>query len=192
MDTLILTNPRFMKDIFQEFKQATLRKHLAVGISAFALALGINAFLFNTDAGVKMQASAIEAVGTKTAVTADMSIAQGLPGTDRANIRLDRDIRKVREIELTIIANPDAIAFGEIDKALAIPSRDIVVMSNIPGVSLVKILFAQPTDIPAGSIVATLAFQLKKGEPAIINISAPRATTADGVYELTSKGAEVR
>jgi hypothetical protein len=181
-----------MKDIFQEFKQATLRKHLAIGATAFAFALGVNVFLFNTDIGVKMQASAIEAVGTKAPVTADMSISQSLPGTDRANIRLDRSMQKVKEIELTIIANPDAIAFGEVDKALAIPSQDTVVTSNIPGVTLVKVLFAQPTDIPAGSIVATLAFKLKKEAPAVINISAPRATTTDGVYELTSKGTQVQ
>ncbi len=181
-----------MKDIFQEFKKATLRKHLAIGITAFAFALGINMFLFNTDTGVKMQASAVEAVGTKTVVSADMSVSQNMPGTDRANIRLDRSMQKVKEIELTLIANPDAIAFGEVDKAEAIVSRDIIVTSNIPGVSLVKVMFAQPTDIPAGSTIATLAFKLKTEESTIINISAPRATTADGVYELTSKGGEVK
>lgn len=50
-----------MKDIFQEFKQATLRKHLAIGTTALVFALGVNVALFNTDVGVKLQASAIEA-----------------------------------------------------------------------------------------------------------------------------------
>lgn len=181
-----------MKDIFQEFKKATLRKHLAIGVTAFAFALGINAFLFNTDTGIKMQASAIEAVGTKSEITADMSVSQNVAGTDRANIRLDRAMQKVKEIELTILANPDAIEFGEVDKAGAIVSREIAVTSNLPGVSLIKVLFAEPTDIPANSVIATLAFKLKLGSPAVINISAPRVTTSEGVYELTSKGGEVR
>lgn len=100
-----------MKDIFQEFKKATIRKHLAVGVSAFAFALGVNAFLFNTDTGIKMQASAIEAVGSTSEIVADMSISQSVAGTDRANIRMDRAMQKVKEIELTILANPDAIEF---------------------------------------------------------------------------------
>lgn len=182
-----------MKDIFQEFKQATLRKHLAIGASAFALALGINVFLFNTDTGIKMQASAIEAVGSKQSVaTADVSVSQSQPGTDRANLRLERAIQKVKEIEMTVIANPDAIAFGAVDKEGGIASKDIVVTSNVPGVSLVKIMFGEPTDIAAGSTLATLTFKTKSETPVVINLAAPRATTSEGVYELTSKGGEVK
>lgn len=181
-----------MKDIFQEFKKVTLRKHLAVGVSAFAFALGVNVFLFNTDAGVKMQASAIEAVGSKSEVVADMSIFQSMPGTDRANIRMERAMQKVKEIELTILANPEALKFGAIDQAGAIASRDIAVTSNLPGVSLIKVLFSEPTDIPAGSIIASLGFTIQREGPAVINISAPRVTTSEGVYELSSQGGEVR
>lgn len=180
-----------MKDIFQEFKKATLRKHLAIGFSAFAFAVGVNVFLFNTDTGVKMQASAVEAVGKKTEIVADMSITQSTPGTDRANIRLDRGMRKVKEIELTVIANPEALSLGEVDKAGAITSRDIAVTSNVPGVTLIKVLFAEPTDIPVGSTIATLSFKRLSQTPTVINLSAPRATTTDGVYELTSQGGEV-
>lgn len=182
-----------MKDIFQEFKQATLRKHLAVGVSAFAFALGINVFLFNTDVGVKMQASAIEAVGNKSDVaTADVSVFQGQPGTGRAHLRLERGIQKVKEIEMTVLANPDAIAFGTVDQGEGVASKDIIVTSNVPGVSLVKVMFGEPTDIAAGSSIATLNFTNKSDASVIINLAAPRATTADGIYELTSKGAEVR
>lgn len=192
LNTLILFNLRFMKDIFQEFKKATLRKHLAIGFSAFAFALGVNAFLFSTDTGIKMQASAVEAVGKKTEVTADMSVVQSIAGTDRANIRLDRSMQKVKEIEVTAIANPEAITFGEVDKAGAIASQDIAVTSNVPGVTLIKVLFAEPTDIPAGSVIATVAFKRLVATPTVINLSSPRATTADGVYELTSQGGQVQ
>lgn len=181
-----------MKDIFQEFKKATIRKHLAVGVSAFAFALGVNVFLFNTNTGIKMQASAIEAVGSKSVATADMSIFQSMPGTDRANIRMDRAMQKVKEIELTILANPEAIEFRAVDQAGAIASSDIAVTSNLPGVSLIKVLFSEPTDIAAGGIIASVAFTIKDGRPAVINISAPRVTTSEGIYELTSKGGEVQ
>ena len=181
-----------MKDIFQEFKQATLRKHFAVGLTAFAFALGVNMFLFNTDTWVRMQASAIEATKWGVTTTApDISVIQNATWTDRASIQIGRAIANVKEIELTLLGDPEKISFNDAIIGDGF-TADVVTTSSTGGILLVKVLFPAPVNLVAGTVVSTLGFSKKVGVNTEINIVSPRVTATDGVYELTSKGVEVK
>lgn len=181
-----------MKDIFQEFKRASLKRHLTIGTAALAFAVGVNMFLFNTDVGVRMQASAIEATkGTPTQVAADISVIQNAAGTDRANIQLGKAIHAVKELEFTLFSDPSKILFGQIEVG-TIPQADIVVTSSTGGIALVKLLFPAPVDLSPGTPVSVVNFTRSGNEPGVINIASVRAVTTEGTYELTSKGSEVR
>lgn len=181
-----------MKDIFQEFKRASLKRHLSIGTAALAFAIGVNMFLFNTDAGVRMQASAIEAAkGVPTPIAADISVVQSAAGTDRANVQLGKAIHAVKELEFTLFSDPSKILFGQIEVG-AIPQADIVVTSSTGGIALVKLLFPAPVDLNSGTTVSVVNFTRPTNGSSEVNIASVRAVTTEGTYELTSKGVEVR
>lgn len=174
-----------MKDIFSEIKKANLRQHLAVGGVALALAIAVNTLVFSTDTGMKIQASALEAVGGQSSsseqLLADIVLLQTQSGTDRVQVEIQKPAKGVKLIEFSLLSDPSKLTFGEISASGA----EVVTTSNIPGILFVRIEFPVPQDILPGSIASIGT--IKKGEmSAPLNISSPRLVTTAGEYELSS------
>jgi hypothetical protein len=191
-----------MLDLFAEFKKAHLKQHLAIAGTAFAFALGVNYLLFTTDTGVKLQASAIEATSQKIVpIGADLEVVQSTAGTDRIKIQSSRAITQVKSVEFTLLANPNAVKFGEgqaaageMDGMSPYPAQ-VTRVSNMPGVALYRIEFTNPVNVVAGTNIASIALS-GSGSTGIggsaINIATARAKTLDGDYELLASGTTLR
>jgi hypothetical protein len=175
-----------MKDIFSEIKKANLKQHIAVGGVALALAVAVNTFVFSTDTGLKIQASALEAVGGTSSTSsgqllADVALLQAKTGTDRVQVQLQKPAKGVKLMEFSLLSDPDKLTFGEISASGA----KVVTTSSVPGVIFIRLEYATPQDIAAGSIASVGA--IKKGESSVpLNISSPRLVTIGGEYELSS------
>ncbi len=182
-----------MKDIFKEFQQATLKTHLAIGGTALAFALGVNVLLFNTDTGARLQASAIEATSTVAIPAAsDISLVQGAPGTDRVQIQLNRAVQGLKSLELTLLADPSTLILWQAAETEGGTPVEIVPISSMSGVVLLKLRYPNPVDLVAGTSVASIAFKKSVAGTSPINIAAPRMVTTGGEYELSSQGVEAQ
>lgn len=177
-----------MKDIFVELKKENLKRHIAVGVTAFIFAVSANALIFSTDTGLKLQASALEATGKSSTLSnePDISLAQAQAGTDRIQIRVGKDAKNVTSLEFSLLSDPESIVFGEVASD---SKAEIITSSTTPGVLFVKFLFPAPTDITAGQIAS---IGITKKQEAPVNISASRLMTKSGDFELSSAGVIVK
>lgn len=118
-------------------------------------------------------------------------MAQGSAGTDRVQIRMGRAAQGVTGLELTLVADPEAVVFGEAAETEGGVPVEIVPVSSMPGVLLLKLRYPKPVQLDANSIVASVALKKKTAE-APVNIASPRLITSSGNFELTSQGITVR
>ena len=152
-----------MKDLFAEFKKATLKQHLTIGVTAFAFALGVNYLLFATDTGVKLQASAIEASGTSKVVQGPDFVVSTSPGTDRLTIKISKAVVGAKSLEFTLLTNPVAVNLGTAQMAGGVSddtptyAGEAIRTVNISGVAQYRVNFSTPTDITAGASIVTVA-----------------------------------
>ena len=181
-----------MIDLFAEFKKATLKQHISIGVTAFAFALGLNYLLFTTDVGVKLQASAIEAAGTtKVNVGPDFVVSTN-PGTDRLTIKISKAVVGAKSLEFTLLANPTAVTLGTAQMAGGAsddtPSYagEAIRTVNVSGVAQYRVNFTSPTDIAAGASVATIAFTRTGSGSTPVNVAGVRVFTNTGDFELSS------
>ncbi len=187
-----------MKDLFAEFKKATLKQHLAIGTAAFAFALGVNYLLFATDTGVKLQASAIEATGTTKKQAGPDFVVSMSPGTDRLSVQVSRAVSGVKSLEFTLLGDPTALSIegaqmaGGASDDTPLYKGEIVRSASVPGVALYRVIFASPTTIAAGSTVVTIALTRKGAGATPVNVAGVRVMTTDGAYELSSQGAQIK
>ncbi len=177
-----------MKDLFIEFRRYNARKHLAIGICAFAFALGVNAFLFKTDAGVRLQTSAVEfAWGTKNATQEpDLVLVKSNTGSDSVKLRLTKKIEKATEIQASLVTDPTNIILTNIESLSS--SIEVSKLSNIPGVTLLIIRFSTPTTIEAGTDLIHLMLNKKRDEETPLNLASTRLIADSVSYDLTNKG----
>lgn len=178
-----------MKDIFKEFNRYTARKHLAIGVSAFAFAIGVNAFLMNTDTGVRLQTSAVEFAGggnANAAKSADLTLVKGANGTDTVHLRLNKKAENVMEVDATLIMDPTSVEIANM--ATSDTNAEIMKNSNIPGVTLLMIRFKTPRTIEAGANVASLVLKKKKDTETPLNLASTRFIADGESYDLTNQG----
>lgn len=179
-----------MKDIFQDFKKANTQKHIAIALTAFAFALGVNALIFNTDTGLRLQASAIEYSGIqKKTTSADLVLTTAGADTNIVKLSLGRNATQVSLVEATVFFNPEALdlvnATNEENKNI-----EVVASSSVNGTSLLIIRFKTPQDVVAGTSLASLTFAKKSDGATPVNLAGTRLVS-DGVdFELTSQGVE--
>ncbi len=178
-----------MKDHFDQYRKAVTKKNVAIVASAFALAVSVNAALFGTEAGTRIQTSAVEfAGGPKTEATADLVPVSSGTGTDLFKLRLEREVRDATEVRATLLWNPESVQVRDVfstDK-----DAEIVKISNEPGILLLNVRFKTPKTLPAGSDIATAAYAKTGSAPAVVTLSETAFVAKDGTFELSNSAAE--
>lgn len=178
-----------MKDHFESYRKAATKKNAAIVVSAFALAVSVNAALFGTETGVRLQTSAVEfADGKKSEILPDVSLVSAGTGTDLFKFRTEREMKDVREIRATMLWNPESFAIRD---AFSLDTEaEIVKMANEPGVMLVNVRFRSPKTLPAGTDLFTAAYAKTGAGKAVVNLSETSFVSQDGTYELSNSASE--
>ena len=179
-----------MKDIFTEFRRQNTKKHLAIGLSAFVFAVGVNFFLIGTDAGKGLQASAIQyATSKKTVVSPDLVLVNAGKGTDIMKLRLTHAASNVHELQATVLFDPSMLDLLTLDNDVD-KNIEISKVSNIDGVALVIVRLKQPANIPANTDIVSFTFVHKKPGKTPINLASTTLVSDGTTYELSSQGIE--
>lgn len=177
------------KDHFDAYRKSALQKNAAIVVSAFALAIGVNALVFGTDTGVRLQTSAVEyAAGGKTEAEADLSIVSAGTGSDLLKLRLGRAATGVKEFRATLLSDADAVKIR--DAFSTDQDVEIVKIGNDPGYLLLNLRYAEPKDFAAGSELVTIAYAKTGSGKTVVNL-AETAFVSEGVsYELSNASIE--
>lgn len=180
------------KDFFEAYRKSAAKKNVAIVASAFLLAVSVNAVIFGTDAGVRLQTSAVQyAVGTKSVEdsAADIAPVSAGTGTDLVKLRFGREAKAVKEIRATIVS--DAQALSVKDVFTTDRDAEITKVSNVEGMTLVNVRYATPKDLPAGTEIATVAYSKSGSEPVVLNLVETAFVSGNETYELSSSAIEL-
>lgn len=177
-----------MKDFFQEYRKSTLKKNVSIAAFAFVFALGVNSFLFGTDAGIRIQTSALQYAGGKTTPSADISVVSAGTGTDIVKLRVGRALSAVSEIRGTLLYDPSGLTVRDVFTTDA--NVEIARISNVEGVTLVNIRYHTPVNIPAGTEVATMAAVKTGSGRSVMNLAETQFVSSGSVYELSNEAVE--
>lgn len=178
-----------MKDFFTEFHKTNSKRHAAIAVFAFAFAVGVNAFLFSTPTGVRLQTSAIEyAGGAKTTVGPDIVLSSAGTGTDVFKLKFAKSATNVQEIQASVLFDPKSVEIVSVNALSA--SAELAKVSNIEGIVFFTLRFAAPISLKADTELISL--QLKKSEKGStpINLASTRMIADGSAYDLTNQGTE--
>lgn len=180
-----------MKDFFEAYRKGNAKKNAAIVASAFVFALSVNALIFGTDAGTRLQTSAIQyAAGTNASeASADLTLISAGSGSDLVKLKFERDAKNVKEIRATLVSDASALVVKNVfttDK-----TAEITNISNIEGMSLVNVRFQSPRDIAAGTELATAAYVKTGTGKTQIGLIETSFVSEGKEYELTSSAIEL-
>lgn len=180
-----------MKDFFEAYRKSASKKNAAIVASALVFAVSVNALIFGTDTGVRLQTSAVEyAAGTKAADSkADLSLVSAGTGSDMVKLRLERDAKGVKEIRATLVSDSSALKIKDVfstDK-----TAEVTKIGNVDGMMLVNVRFASPQDVAAGTELATAAYVKTGSGKTQIGLVETSFVSESGEYELTSSAIEL-
>lgn len=180
-----------MKDFLEAYQKSTHKKNIAIIASAFVFAVSVNALLFGTDAGTRIQTSAIEfAVGGKTIeARPDLSLVSSGSGSDMVKLVLGRSAKGVREVRATFVSDSDALKIKDVFTTEK--EAEIVKISNVEGMMLVNVRFSSPRDLSAGTELATTVYSKASSEKTQISLVETSFVSESGEYELTSSAIEL-
>lgn len=179
-------------DFFEAYRKSAAKKNAAIVAAAFVFALSVNALIFGTDAGNRLQTSAVQyAVGSKAAseAKADLSAVSAGTGTDLVKLRLERSAKAVKEIRATLVSDAQALSVKDVfttDK-----DAEITKISNVEGMTLVNVRFSTPKDLPAGTEIATVAYSKSGSEAVALNLVETAFVSGAETYELSSSAIEL-
>ena len=178
-----------MKDFVSLYEKSAFRKNIAIALSAFVLAIGANAFLFGTDAGMKIQTSAIQY--TNPVVKTDRSdvyFTTTGSGSDILKLKFAKAAESVKEIRATVVFDAKKLSVKDIfttDK-----NAEIVKSSTVDGVLLLNIRYNSPAKIAADSEIATIVAVKNAKDKAPVNLVGTQLVTTDGTFDLTNEAVE--
>ncbi|MDQ1344374.1 MAG: hypothetical protein QG650_1095 [Patescibacteria group bacterium] len=179
-----------MKDFFEAYRKSASKKNAAIVAAAFVFAVSVNALLFGTDAGVRIQTSAIQYAGGKAAdVSADLTLSSAGTGSDLVKLKLERTAKDVKEIRATLVSDSSALQIKDVfstDK-----EAEITKISNVDGMMLLNIRFAAPRDVAAGTELATAAYAKTGSGKTQIGLVETSFVSGDATYELSSSAIEL-
>lgn len=179
-----------MKDFFEAYRKTTVKKNVAIVAAAFAFAVSVNALLFGTDAGLRMQTSALQyAGGAKSEVSADLALVSAGTGSDLVKLRLERAAKGVKEVRATLVSDSSALRINDVfstDK-----EAEVTKISNVDGMMLVNVRFPAPRDIAAGTELATAAYSKTGSGKTQIGLIETSFVSGGTEYELTSSAIEL-
>lgn len=175
-----------MKDHFTAYRKDAFRKNIAIVASAFVLAISVNAVLFGTETGARLQTSAVEFAGTSggSAASADISAISAGTGTDLLKLRLASEAKGVKEFRLTLLSDPTTVKIRDVfstDK-----DAEIVKISNDPGVLLLNVRYTKAKDIPAGTEFAMVAYSKTGSGKTVLNFIETSFVSDGATYELSN------
>lgn len=136
-----------MTDLFIDYKkQNRSKKTFTIVTASLVLAVSVNAFLFKTDSGVRLQTSVINS-GSKPAVAqkADVEIINAGTGTDMLKLRANSEMKDVSAIDFSLAFDPETLEISNVFSENK--DMEISTTSNVPGMSHVFILIKTPTNI---------------------------------------------
>ncbi len=180
-----------MKDFLEAYRKSTHKKNVAIVASAFAFAVSVNAFLLGTDAGTRIQTSAIEFAGGGKAseIRPDLSLESSGSGSDLLKMVLSRPAKGVKEVRATLVSNAEALKINDVFTAQK--DAEIVKISNVDGMMLVNVRFASPQDLSSGAEIAMLAYSKTNPERTQISLVETSFVSEAGEYELTNSAIEL-
>jgi hypothetical protein len=179
-----------MKDHFAAYRKGTFKKNAAIAVSAFVLAVSVNAVLFGTETGLRLQTSAVEfASSPKGAQAPDLSLVSAGTGTDLLKLRFAPGAKSVREFRATLLSNPSAL------KILDVSSTDdktaeIVKIANEPGVMLVNVRYPEAKDIAPNADLVTVAYQKTGSGKTVVNLAETSFVSSGATYDLSNSPVE--
>ena len=178
-----------MKDFVSLYQKNTFRKNIAIACSAFVLAVGVNAFLFGTDAGVKIQTSALEYAGNEKKIErSDVYFATTGSGSDILKLKLSKAASQAKEIRATVVFDSKKLAVKDVFTTNK--NAEIVKSSTVDGLLLLNVRYITPEDVPADSEIATIVAVKNTKEKAPVNLVGTQLVTNDGMFELTNEAVE--
>lgn len=179
-----------MKDFLAAYRKNAMKKNVAIVASAFVFAVSVNALLFGTDAGTRLQTSAIEYAGGKKAeVSADLVLVSAGTGSDLLKLRLDRGAKSVKELRATFVSDASALKIRDVfttDK-----DAEITRISNVDGMDLVNVRFKAPRDLSAGTEIATVAYSKAGASKTQIGLVETSFVSEGADYELSNSAIEL-
>jgi hypothetical protein len=173
------------EDFLTEYSKRTYRKNMAIVMAAFVFALGINAFIFNTDAGARLQSSIADygTPSTKGAI-ADLSLKTGKEGSDIINLSTNTSLSNVNEIRVTFLFDASAVKFASVFSKNN--QADLAVTSSVDGVMLVIVRFQEPTTLSAGENILSIVAKKTKKELSVINLAETQFISDNKIYQLSN------
>lgn len=180
-----------MKDFFEAYRKSASKKNAAIVVSALVFAVSVNALIFGTDTGVRLQTSAVEyAAGTKAAdAQADLALVSAGSGSDLAKLKFGRAAKGVKEIRASLVSDSSALKIKDVfttDK-----DAEITKISNVDGMMLVNVRYQTPRDIAAGTELATVAYSKTGSGKTQIGLVETSFVSEGSEYELSSSAIEL-
>ncbi|MDD2487335.1 MAG: hypothetical protein PHS92_03125 [Candidatus Gracilibacteria bacterium] len=175
-----------MSDIFNEYKKQKSRRNIVIISLSLVFALSINAFLFDTNVGKKIQTSVRNYDDTsKEEVKKDLYFESTGSGTDILELKAGTSFSKADSLNLSILLNPEVLKLADFTS----DDKDVQItkIANDPGVFNFTIKFKDPQDIKSGDVLAKLLLNRLKQENTSINLAQTMFISEGKTYELTNE-----
>ena len=178
-----------MKDFVSLYAKSAFRKNIAIACAAFVLAVGVNSFLFGTDAGVKIQTSAIQYAGNEKKIQrSDVYLVTTGSGSDILKLKISKAASSVKEVRATVVFDSKKLSVKDVFTTNK--NAEIVKSSTVDGLLLLNIRYITPENITADSEIATIVAVKSTKEKAPVNLVGTQLVTTDGMFELTNEAVE--
>lgn len=156
-----------MRDLFQDYKKQNSKKNTVIIVASLAFAFSINAFLFSTDMGARIQTSVLNSTTNTSVTPADMSIISAGTGTDMLKIQTNSRLENVSRVILPLAFDPEGLTISNIfseDKDI-----EVVQNANIPGNSVIYINFKKPKTLVEKTPLVTIVYK-KTVQKTVLNL----------------------
>ncbi|MDD2916798.1 MAG: hypothetical protein PHH70_03060 [Candidatus Gracilibacteria bacterium] len=177
-----------MRDLFHDYRKQSSKKNTAIILASLVFAFSINTFLFGTDIGTRLQTSVMNA-GEKNNITpADMVVLSNGTGTDMLKIQMNSRLENVSRMIVPLAFDPEGLTINDIfseDKEV-----EIIKNSNVPGNTVITLLFKKPQNISENTPVLKIVYKKMKPKT-VLNLGETQFKSIDGtLYNLSNSSFE--
>ncbi|OIP54297.1 hypothetical protein AUK10_01170 [Candidatus Gracilibacteria bacterium CG2_30_37_12] len=177
-----------MRNLFQDYKKQNSKKNTVIIVASLAFAFSINAFLFSTDMGARLQTSVLNSTTNTNATPADINIISAGTGTDMLKIQTNSRLENVSRVILPLAFDPEGLTMSNVfseDKDI-----EVVQNANIPGNSTITLLLKKPKTLTEKTPLVTIVYK-KTVQKTVLNLGETQFRSSDGtLYNLTNTSLE--
>lgn len=176
-----------MSDFFQDFKKqnkGNFTKNIAVIATSFVFALSVNAFLFGTNTGNRLQSS-VRNFSAPTPLSAkNIYLESAGTGSNIVLLKSGTAMSNVSELNLSLLFDPKNMDIKNIfgDNS----NISVTKNSNIPGVISATIQFATPVNFNAGDKIVDIVYAKSTTANTVVNLAETRFKSGNKEFDLTN------